>query len=379
MFQKRRHNDVRKLFSLHFNYLSGGLYAPQNPSLRTQRKFAHRAPKFGLAEVFGEASSPTLFLLGRWLVFYPGRFLRQTGGEFFILNIVDAKRAEHVIGVAPRPILVRITVSHLCRASLFVLVVQRIRARRVYNFRRTTHAAFDKMPMERAILPNRDLMFFALDFASDWCITRLRFLRHTWRQHRAGDGFQCFSLLRVGILVDVVICKVPIAVRFHHRLTLWTLAHCSDSQSVEFCVSVIAFFDEQNLAATTSHFSRFGVKPTWTCGITRAGFFELTGNLPWRFIFWLMCSSQRKLNTEHTHKRTQPERGRRFHGADFIMTRAIDKSILIMVECESGARTHRTPKALSCEIVNARFLFAKLWECDASSRRFHYLGSWVLS
>src|SRR6266487_7073484 len=63
----------------------------------------------------------------------------------------------------------------------------------------------------------------------------------------------------------------------------------------------------------------------------------------------------------------------------FIMTRAIDKSILIMVECESGARTHRTPKALSCEIVNARFLFAKLWECDASSRRFHYLGSWVLS
>src|SRR6266487_6395103 len=67
-----RHNDVGELFSLHFDYLSGGLYAPQNPSLRTQRKFAHRAPKFGLAEVFDEASSPTLFLLGRWLVFYPG-------------------------------------------------------------------------------------------------------------------------------------------------------------------------------------------------------------------------------------------------------------------------------------------------------------------
>src|SRR5436309_9094788 len=88
------------------------------------------------------------------------------------------------------------------------------------------------------------------------------------------------------------ICKVPVAIRFHHRLTLWTLAHCSDSQSVELCVSVIAFFDEQNLAATASHFGRFGVKPTWTCGITRARFFELTGDLPWCSIIGLVCGSQ---------------------------------------------------------------------------------------
>ncbi len=105
----------------------------------------------------------------------------------------------------------------------------------------------------------------------------------------------------------------------------------------------------------------------------------MTGNFPRSCIFWLVCSSQRKLNTEHTRKRTQPQRGRRFHSADFIMTRPTDKSILIMVKRKSGARTHRTPKALSCEIVNARFLFAEVWECDTSSRRFPYLRKWVLS
>src|SRR6266478_10015797 len=82
-----------------------------------------------------------------------------------------------------------------------------IGARRVYNFRRTTQAAFDQMPMERAILPNRDLMFFALDFASDWGVACFGFLGDSRCQHCSSDRLKRFALPRVGLLVDVVIGK----------------------------------------------------------------------------------------------------------------------------------------------------------------------------
>src|SRR5262249_17467513 len=43
----------------------------------------------------------------------------------------------------------------------------------------------------------------------------------------------------------------------------------------------------------------------------------------------------------------------------------------IVMSCfESGAKTPRSPKALRAKSDSGRLGFAKLWECDASSRRF---------
>jgi len=43
------------------------------------------------------AGTEGLFLFGRCFVLHPGHLLRQTGREFFVLDIINAKRAEHVI------------------------------------------------------------------------------------------------------------------------------------------------------------------------------------------------------------------------------------------------------------------------------------------
>ena len=70
---------------------------------------------------------------------------------------------------------------HLCGASLRVLAMERISARRVNNFRRTAHAAFDQVAMEGAVLSNGDLMLLAVGLSSDRHVTHLRFLRDTRR------------------------------------------------------------------------------------------------------------------------------------------------------------------------------------------------------
>ena len=59
--------------------------------------------------------------------------------------------------------------------------MQRVRTRWVYDFRRTAHAAFDQVSMERAVLPDCDLMFFALEHPSNRHVTRLSFLGDTRR------------------------------------------------------------------------------------------------------------------------------------------------------------------------------------------------------
>jgi len=84
------------------------------------------------------------------------------------------------------------------------------------------------------------------------------------RQHCAGDTFQRFALLGARLLVDVIIGKVPVAVRFHHRLAFWTLAHFRHSETVEPGFAVITFLDEEHLAAAAGHLGRFGIEPAWT-------------------------------------------------------------------------------------------------------------------
>ncbi len=54
-----------------------------------------------------------LFFLGCFFVLRLRHFLRQTGGVFFVFDIINRERPKHIVRVVPGPILVRIAVSHL--------------------------------------------------------------------------------------------------------------------------------------------------------------------------------------------------------------------------------------------------------------------------
>src|SRR6266699_3166210 len=57
----RRHNDVGELFSLHFDYLSGGIRVPQNSSPKDSRESSPIAhTKFGLAGIFWRSYTANL-------------------------------------------------------------------------------------------------------------------------------------------------------------------------------------------------------------------------------------------------------------------------------------------------------------------------------
>src|SRR5436190_6339136 len=198
--------------------------------------------------------------------------------------------------------------------------MKRIGPRGIRNFRSATQAALDEATAKRAILPKGDLVIFAVDLASDRHVARFRFLRCARRQHLRSDRFQGFALFRSRFLVDVIVGKIPVSERFHHRLTLGALPHSRDGKSVEFHFSVIAFFNEEYLAATTGHLGRFGTEPTGARCVTRTGFFELARNFPRGFIFWFIGRTRSRSETEkrdgeHAERRWEERRG--FHGARF--------------------------------------------------------------
>ena len=105
------------------------------------------------------------------------------------------------------------------------------------------------------------------------------------------------------------------------------MAHGSDRQPIELGFAVITFLNEKHLAAAAGHLGWFGIEPARARGITRAGFFELAGDFPGSFVFALICALQGNSTAEETHnQRTQPEKGCRFHSANFISARAIEQT-----------------------------------------------------
>src|SRR6266516_825182 len=209
--------------------------------------------------------------------------------------------------------------------------MKRIGPGRIRDFRSATHAALDQVTAKCAILPKGDLVIFALNLAIDRHVARFGFLRCARRQHLRSDCFQCFSLLRASLLVDIIVGKIPVSKRFHHRLTLGALPHSRDGKSVEFHFSVIAFLNEEHLTAATGHLGRFGTEPTGTCGVARTGFFELAGNFPWSLIFWFIDRARSRSETEkrygeHAERREKERRG--FHMQDSTTTRVLDNPIL---------------------------------------------------
>jgi len=88
----RRHNDVRKLFSLHFIILAA-VYKRRKSFSQDSAEVRPPCTEVWLAEVFGEASRRPYFFSD------DDSFLSRPssgpdGREFFVLNIVDAKGAE---------------------------------------------------------------------------------------------------------------------------------------------------------------------------------------------------------------------------------------------------------------------------------------------
>src|SRR5207248_2852804 len=170
--------------------------------------------------------------------------------------------------------------------------------RRIRNFRSATQAALDQATAKRAILPKSDLVIFGLNLAGGRPVPCFGFLRCARRQHLCSDRFQPFSLLRSGLFVDVIVGEVPVSERLHHRLAFRALADAGDGKSIEFHFSVVAFFNEEHLAAATGHLGRFGIEPTGTSCITRTGFFELARNFPWSLIFWFIGRTRSRSETE---------------------------------------------------------------------------------
>src|SRR5262249_54419356 len=115
----------------------------------------------------------------------------------------------------------------------------------------------------------------------------------------------------------VIVGKIPVSVRFHHCLAFGALPHGRDGQSIEFYFSVVTLLDEKHLAAAAGHLCRFGIEPAWTRRVARTGFFELAGDFPRSFIFWLICGSQRcDMGGDTCKKRTREEQFR-FHAENF--------------------------------------------------------------
>src|SRR6266496_6441497 len=174
------------------------------------------------------------------------------------------------------------------------------------------------MTPKRAILPKGDLVIFALNLAVDRRVARFGFLRSARRQHLRDDRFQCFALFGSRFLVDVIVGKIPVSERFHHRLTLGALPHSRYGKSVEFHSSVSAFTNEKHLSAAAGHLGRLGTEPAGTGGVARTGFFELAGNFPWSFVFWFICGLKRRPKENQGRNERAGEEGCRFHRADCI-------------------------------------------------------------
>src|SRR6266542_5561807 len=174
------------------------------------------------------------------------------------------------------------------------------------------------MTAKRAILSKSDLVIFTLDLKGDRRVASLSFLRCTRRQHLRGNRFQCFALFGSRFLVDVIVCKIPVAERFHHRLTLGALPPSRDGKSVEFHSSVSAFTNEKHLSAAAGHLGRLGTEPAGTGGVARTGFFELAGNFPWSFVFLFICGLKKRPKENQGRNERAGEEGCRFHRADCI-------------------------------------------------------------
>src|SRR6266498_3097800 len=174
------------------------------------------------------------------------------------------------------------------------------------------------MALKRTVPAKGDLVIFSFDLAGDRNVTNFGSLRGARHQHRRGDSFQRFSLLRARLLIDVCVGKVPVPERFHHGLSLRTLTRVCDGKSIEFNFSIIAVLNEEHLAAATGHFCGFRIEPAWAGRITGTGFLELTGNFPWSFIFWFICGLKRRPKEEEACNECPGENGCGFHKADCI-------------------------------------------------------------
>src|SRR5947208_13449897 len=225
-----------------------------------------------------------LFVVWLWL-FRPGHLLRETGGVFLILRAVDRELSQHVVRISPRPVLVRIVVGHLRGAALLIFMMDRICARRIHYLGHAAKTALQHMTAKSPVLTETDLVVFAFCLAGDRYIAGLGFLRSAGYHHHVGDRFERFALIGISFLVDVVIREIPIAERAHHRFARWALRHVGDCEAVQLDFAVGSFFDEEHLPAAASHLCRFGIKPAWTCRVTRTGLLQLPGNFPRRLTF----------------------------------------------------------------------------------------------
>src|SRR5438105_7971324 len=258
-------------------------------------------------------SAPTgrLLLLVVWLwLFRPSHLLRETGGVFLVLRAVDRELAQHVIRIFPGPILVRIIVSHLCGAALLILMMDRICARRIHHLGRAAKTALQQMTAKSPVLTEADLVVFAFGLAGDRDIAGLGLLGSAGHHHYVGDRFERFALIGISFLVDVVIREIPISERAHHRFARWALRHVGDREAVQLHFTVGSFFDEEHLPAAASHLCRFGIKPAWTCRVTRTGLLQLPGDFPRRFTFGFFRratdgNSQEKACHQHRNQRDE--------------------------------------------------------------------------
>src|SRR5438552_9853880 len=139
----------------------------------------HRSDKAGVDERswrrarraatrYNSAPTGRLVFLVVWLwLFRPSHLLRETGGVFLILRAVDRELAQHVVRIFPRPILLRIIVSHLRGAALLILMMDRICARRIHHFGHAAKTALQQMAAKSPVLTETDLMVFAFGLAGN--------------------------------------------------------------------------------------------------------------------------------------------------------------------------------------------------------------------
>src|SRR6266853_506426 len=144
------------------------------------------------------------------------------------------------------------------------------------------------MTAKTAILPESNLVIFAINFARDRRVTDFSFFRGTTGQNFPGNRFQRFALFRCRLLIDVIIREVPVAEGIHHRLAFRALPHICYREAVEFHPAVVAFLNEEHLTAAAGHLGWFGIEPTRPSCITRTGLFQLAGNFPWSFVLWFI-------------------------------------------------------------------------------------------
>src|SRR5438552_4977468 len=176
------------------------------------------------------------------------------------------------------------------------------------------------MTAKTTVLPESDLVIFALNLSVDRHITSFGLLRCARFQYLCRYCFQAFPLFERRLLIDVVKREVPVSERSHHRLAFRALRHVSNGEAVEFHFPVIASLNEEHLPAAAGHLGRFGIEPAWTRCITRAGLFELARNFPWSFIFWFINRTRSRGETEKRDDE-RAERGEEkrpgFHSAKF--------------------------------------------------------------